>query len=481
MLGPTGTEGGEVEPASTPTLLRTLRVALHLSFAALLAIGALRVLLTHRPGRAVVVLVLCLTLVLAGVYLAGTVWERNFAQGRTRRNPRPLAVPWLVLITALWTVLTLHSADFSWAAFPLFFIVVVILRRATALLCITGLTAVVVLSQLLHAPPSGFSPAMATGPVIGAIVAVVIGYAYRALYRDAQRHRRTVRALEAARAELALQERAAGRAGERERLSREIHDTLAQGLSSIVLMSRAAHEALAGEQPDLADRRLRVIEETAARNLAEARRFVRDLSAPALDADLPTALQELCAQTAQLTRAAGEALDCRFRAEGELAGATLPAPHRAVLLRAAQSLLANVTAHAGARTTVVTLAAWDDAVTLDVYDDGAGFRVDDAQVESVSIVAGSRAEGARPDGARGGSAAGSAAGIGAVEDSGIAADDRGYGLAKLRTRIAELDGTLVIESAPGEGTAVSVRLPLPGALRPRTLPADPLRVEGDAR
>lgn len=450
MLGPTGTEGGEVEPASTPTLLRTLRVALHLSFAALLAIGALRVLLTHRPGRAVVVLVLCLTLVLAGVYLAGTVWERNFAQGRTRWNPRPLAVPWLVLITALWTVLTLHSADFSWAAFPLFFIVLVILRRATALLCITGLTAVVVLSQLLHAPPSGFSPAMAIGPVIGAIVAVVIGYAYRALYRDAQRHRRTVRALEAARAELALQERAAGRAGERERLSREIHDTLAQGLSSIVLMSRAAHEALAGEQPDLADRRLRVIEETAARNLAEARRFVRDLSAPALDADLPTALQELCAQTAQLTRAAGEALDCRFRAEGELAGATLPAPHRAVLLRAAQSLLANVTAHAGARTTVVTLAAWDDAVTLDVYDDGAGFRVDDAQVESAW------AEG-----------------------------DRGYGLAKLRTRIAELDGTLVVESAPGEGTAVSVRLPLSGALRneglrPEHPPADPLRTEGQA-
>ncbi|GAA4382939.1 sensor histidine kinase [Brevibacterium pityocampae] len=429
-----------MEPTSTPALLRTLRVALHLSFAALLAIGALRVLLTHRPDRAVVVLVLSLTLVLAGVYLAGTVWERNFAQGRTRRDPGPLAVPWLLLIIALWTVLTLHSADFSWAAFPLFFVVLVVLGRATALVCIAGLTAVVVLAQILHAPPSGFSPAMAIGPVIGAIVAVVIGFAYRALYRDAQRHRRTVRALEAARAELALQERAAGRAGERERLSREIHDTLAQGLSSIVLMSRAAHEALAGEQTDLAAGRLQVIEDTAARNLAEARRFVRDLSAPALDADLPTALQALCAQTAELARAAGRELDCRFRAEGALDGAALPGAHRAVLLRAAQSLLANVTAHAGARTAVVTLAAWDDAVTLDVYDDGAGFRVDAAQ-------------------------AGSAGDAGGEGDPAMAAGDHGYGLVKLRARIAELDGTLVVESAPGEGTAVSVRLPLPGAAR----------------
>lgn len=62
---------------------------------------------------------------------------------------------------------------------------------------------------------------------------------------------------------------------ERDRLSREIHDTLAQGLASIVLFSRAAQDSLAQDRPDAAAEQLRVLESTASADLAEARRFVR--------------------------------------------------------------------------------------------------------------------------------------------------------------------------------------------------------------
>lgn len=411
-----------MDDSSTPAVLRALRVTLHVSFAGLLALGLLRVVLgmhTARPVPGAVLPVLCLGLTLAGVYLAGTLWESRFAQGRTGRDPRPLARPWLGLVTVLWSLLTLYSPDFSWVVFPLFFIYLVMLPRTAALLSIAVLTTVVVLAQHLHAGPGGFTPAMVAGPVIGAVSAVVVEHAYRALYRDAEHHRRTVRALEAARAELARQEREAGRAGERERLSREIHDTLAQGLSSIVLMSRAAQHSLDRQDAPLARERLGVIEATAAENLAEARRFVRDLSSPALDADLPTALQDLCAHTADRARAAGQDLQCRFRHEGRIP--PVPQAQRTVLLRAAQSSLANVVAHARARAAVVTLAGWEDAVSLDVFDDGDGF-----------------SPGSLPS----------------------ADDDHGFGLAKLRARVQELQGTMTVESGPGSGTVVGIRLPL---------------------
>lgn len=419
-----------MDDASTPALLRALRVTLHVSFAGLLVLGLLRVVFqTHLsglvPGGGVPAL--CLGIALAGVYLAGTVWESRFSQGRTARNPRTLALPWLGAVTLLWGALTLYSPDFSWVVFPLFFIYLVLLPRIAALLSITVLTAVVILAQYLHATPGAFTPAMVVGPVIGALFALVVAQAYRALYRDAEHHRRTVRELEATRAELACQERAAGRAGERERLSREIHDTLAQGLSSIVLMSRATQQALEHRDLALAGDRLRVIEATAAENLTEARRFVRDLSSPALDSDLPTALQQLCTHTAERARATGQELVCRFRYEGQIPA--LAQEHRSVLLRAAQSSLANVTAHARARTAVVTLAGWEDAVSLDVFDDGEGF---------------------------------------ASSSLPLTGDNHGFGLTKLGARVQELHGTLTVESEPGNGTVVGVRLPLtvaPGADR----------------
>lgn len=420
------------EDTSTPAVLGALRITLHVSFAALLLLGVGRAVLeTHTSGAGLrpLVLPLGLAVLLAVVYLVGTVAENRVARRQAVWDPRPLAVPWLMVITVLWGTLTLLSPDFSWVVFPLFFVYLVLLPRVVALVCIVVLTVVVIVAQFLHTGPEGFSAAMVVGPVVGALFAVVVGHGYRRLYRDAQRHRRVIRELEAARSELAHREHEAGRSAERERLSREIHDTLAQGLSSIVLMSRAARQSLDQADPTRAGERIAIIEATAVENLAEARRFVRDLSSPALDSSLPTALRGLCAHTEERVRASDKDLDCEFRCEGEVPD--LPPEYQSLLLRAAQSSLANVAAHSRARTAVVTLAGWDDAVSLDVFDDGIGFAPDTAGRDT---------------------------------------DEESFGLTKLQHRVRELGGMFTLDSEPGNGTVVSIRLPL---ARPTSAPTHP--------
>lgn len=107
-------------------------------------------------------------------------------------------------------------------------------------------------------------------------MATVLGY--QALYRESERRRELIEELIATRAELAVAERGAGILAERERLAREIHDTLAQGLSSIQLLLRAAERTLPPDSP--ATEHIARARGAAQENLAEARRFVRALTPP---------------------------------------------------------------------------------------------------------------------------------------------------------------------------------------------------------
>lgn len=403
----------------TPTpsavgMLRLLRISLHVSFAGLLAFGVLRILNSDADEAPLACLIAA---VLAGVYLAGTVWENRHAHGRSR-DPRRYALPWLSVIFVLWAALVLLSADFSAVVFPLFFLFIHLLPRSVGVLSAVALTGFVVLSQWLHAGPRGFVPAMVFGPVLGMVFALVVASSYRAMYRDVQAYRRTLQNLEATRSELARTERAAGQAAERERLSRDIHDTLAQGLSSIVLMSRAARESLAAGATSVAEAQLTIIETTAGENLSEARRFVKDLSSPALNISLEDGLRHLTEQASSQARARKEPLRINFQCDGE--GAAAPA-QQTVILRAAQSLLSNVGRHAHAQQAMVTLSWWDREVSMDVVDNGVGFH-----------------PGQVPPGH----------------------DDHGFGLPGLRERVSAAGGTVTVESAPGDGTAVTVRLPL---------------------
>ncbi len=221
-------------------------------------------------------------------------------------------------------------------------------------------------------------------------------------------------------AQLVLQAREAGVADERRRLAAEIHDTLAQGLIGIIAQLQAADTADAGQA--------RVHHERAAalarHSLGEARRSVQNLSPVALEHDtLPDALEKTVAAWAERT-----GITARFTATGTVH--PLHDEVAATLLRIAQEALANAERHSGAGRAGVTLSYMGDEVVLDIRDDGRGFAPD------APPAAGS-ADFPSPPGSRG-----------------------GFGLAGMRARAARLAGRVEIESAVGEGTAVSVRVPL---------------------
>lgn len=432
----------------TEQLLRWLRVALHVGFAALLLVGTLRSLLpaatpeASAGAEAAPGVVLPLAALLAGVYLAGTVLEKRHFQGAAL-DPARYALPWLGAVCALWLALVAISGEFAWVAFALFFLQMHLLPRRWGIAAVALTAGVVVLALWRHGGTGPLAPATVLGPLFGAAFALVTASAYAALYAEAEAQRAAADELRRTRAELAESQHRAGVLAERERLAREIHDTLAQGFSSIVLMGRSAAKALDDGDSAAARERLGIVQATAADSLAEARAFVRGLASPALversaaepkpeagasspphPRALPDALRALCERTAAESSARGTGLECRFELDGE--PRPLAPAAEETLLRAAQASLANVWAHAQASTAVVSLAYLDGEVTLDVFDDGTGF--DPATLPSEPR-----------------------------------ADGTGFGLHGLRDRVEGIGGTLTLESAPEEGTVVAVRLPVDGA------------------
>ncbi|SDY48893.1 Signal transduction histidine kinase [Micromonospora pattaloongensis] len=221
-------------------------------------------------------------------------------------------------------------------------------------------------------------------------------------------------------AQLLTQAREAGVLDERQRMAREIHDTLAQGLTGIITQLEAAEQT----RDRSADWRRHVNNALALarESLTEARRSVRAVRPESLEtARLPDALSELGARWSALHG---------VRADVHTTGAPRPLhPEIEVtLLRAAQEALANVARHAGASRVGLTLSYMADVVTLDVRDDGVGFDVADQPAPR------------QPDG--------------------------GYGLTAMRQRVTRVGGELTVESEPGGGTAVSASVPaLPGGVR----------------
>ncbi|XAS72264.1 sensor histidine kinase [Micrococcaceae bacterium Sec5.1] len=415
-------------PTGTATILRVLRISLHVGFAALLLVAVVRLLAgtAGSPSPVAVIAGLGLSAALALVYLVGTILEKRHATGAGRFDPTPYSGWWLAAVMILWLLLLLVSGDFAWVAFPLFFLQLHVLPRRLALPAIVVSTALLIGALWFHsrgAADGGLQLAMVLGPMFGAGFAVVTGLAYRALFLEAENQRVVADDLRRTRAELAKTQHDAGVLAERERLAREIHDTLAQGFSSIVLMGRSAGKALDEGDVKAANERLRIVQDTASANLAEARSFVRDLRPPALEeSNLVDTLRRLCEKTETEAAARGTALRCRF----ELVGTPLDLPntYQTTLLRAAQASLANVWAHARASAVVVTLSFLGSEITLDIFDDGVGF-------EPSTAVGNARGDGT------------------------------GVGLQGLRERLAALEGSLDIESAPGEGTVVALRVPLP--------------------
>ncbi|MGW4809565.1 sensor histidine kinase [Kitasatospora sp. NPDC004272] len=388
-----------------------LTVVMRLAFLLLLGTSLARYL-THHLSSPLAPWVVGLSLALAVGHLSGL----------SERRPA-----WLTAVLASWAVLVLMAPSFAWCAVPLVYTVLRALPPRAAIPLVTALTVLVVVSELRL--PGGFDPTMLLlPPAVAALATAVFLY----MQRQGARQRKLIVDLIRARRELAAVERRQGALAERERLSVEIHDTLAQGLSSQRMLLQAA-ERTWQQDPAAALGHVRTAAAIAARNLVEARRFVHDL-APADLAEQGTLEAALAALADR--EAAESGLAVRFHLDG--APVPLPAAAQSALLRIAQGALANTREHARAGHASITLSYLGDQAVLDVADDGRGFTPGrSGRGERAERSAAERSPGER-------SPAGS----------------RGHGLPAMRARLRQLGGTLTIESAPGEGTVVSAAIPL---------------------
>jgi signal transduction histidine kinase len=171
--------------------------------------------------------------------------------------------------------------------------------------------------------------------------------------------------LREAQAELAARHRDAGTSTERERLAREIHDTIAQSLTGVVMLAQQTRGALAAGDLTTTRERLDVIEAAAREALTEARTLVAaTASTGPAGTDVAAALHRL-----------GE----RFERESgigitvDAVDVDLPRDLQVVLVRCTQEALANVRKHSASTSARVTLTATDGTAVLVVSDDGTGF------------------------------------------------------------------------------------------------------------
>src|SRR4051794_5423706 len=140
---------------------------------------------------------------------------------------------WCLALVAIWFVLVALAPSFAWIAVPLSFVALRVLPFAAAGAVIASMTAGVVVAWTFM--QRGLDATVVTGPVCVAWLTVL---AYRALEREAASRQELVHE-----GDLAEAQHSAGVLAERARLSREIHDSVAQALSSINLLPQAAERA----------------------------------------------------------------------------------------------------------------------------------------------------------------------------------------------------------------------------------------------
>ena len=276
-------------------------------------------------------------------------------------------------------------------------------------LVVTGLTCG--FGQAGGLPGVTATPALFVGlAAVNVTLALIVGGASQAREREVAAREDAVHALARAHAEnltlhtqLVQQAHEKGIVEERARLSRELHDTVAQGLVGVIRQLELSADLDAAAQ-------LRVdrATQTARDCLDETRRAVRALGPQQLqDADLVDAVRAVV-QTWSLT--SGVVAHVRVH------GTPVPGTGDDVVVRVVQEALANVARHAAARTLSVTFSWLSEELVVEVSDDGVGF-------EPGAVV-------------------------------------RGRGLDGMAERLAAVGGRLVLESRPGAGTTVVAVLPL---------------------
>jgi len=227
---------------------------------------------------------------------------------------------------------------------------------------------------------------------------IVMGLWITRIATLSEQRRRLAADLQAAQHDLEALGREAGIAAERERLARELHDTIAQSLTGVVMLAERSRK----RHPEDGD--LAVLEETAREALGETRGLVAAGAPVPLTDGLAAAVEALASR---FERETGVRVTASVHAE-------VPRPLEVVLLRCAQEALANVRKHARAARVDLTVLADGPDVVLVVADDGVGL-------------------------------AGPTAG--------------GFGIAGMRDRVALVGGSMTLTDREGGGARVTVRIP----------------------
>ncbi|GIH90071.1 sensor histidine kinase [Planobispora siamensis] len=333
---------------------------------------------------------------------------------------RRRGVVYLTLIMLLFTPAVLIEPATTFALFGLCPQCFMVLPARQAILGVIALNLTPAVRFFVIDGGSGGAFNLLTVTMIVIFFSGVFGIWMERIMEQSEERAALIEELEAQRAEVARLSAERGAMAERERLAGEIHDTLAQGFTSIIMLIQAAEA-----QPD-PGRHLALAVRTARENLAEARALVAALAPAPLDGStLDEALGRL---TARLGEETGITTSTAVRGDSRpLAPST-----EVVLIRAVQEALANVRKHAAADRVDVVTTYGPESVTLEVRDDGRGF--DPAAVD-------------------------------------------GYGLRGMRTRVEQAGGDLALTSAPGAGTTLEATVPIyPGTDRTASetaVPADP--------
>ncbi|GAB3963578.1 sensor histidine kinase [Actinoallomurus acanthiterrae] len=324
-----------------------------------------------------------------------------------RDRPGPMLYVYVAGMIALCSAAALVAPESSlvlFAASPQCFM---LMRWQHSVAALVLLNAVPALRFLRGDPDAGSIAVFLVWTVVVIGFSGFFGLWIERIIEQSTERRELIAQLETTRAELAEVSREAGVMAERERMAAEIHDTLAQGFTSILMLLQAA-DAYVLRDPEAARRQVGLAARTARENLAEARALVAALPpAPLGESSLDEAVGRLAER---LREEVGVTADYTLAGEPR----RLTAGAEVVLLRVAQESLANVRKHAKADRVEVGLAYAAESVRLEVRDDGVGF---------------------------------------------TPGASSGFGLHGMRERVGQVGGTLDVRSEPGAGTAVVVEVP----------------------
>lgn len=396
-------------------------IGVHLLFYGFLLL-ALGTALWNRQEVAQSGLVLLASLLL-GLWYGLFLWrDLNYWELRPGRLALLLPIGWL-----LWAWLNRQHGMYNLLTFPLFSQLFFYMRMPWSLPAALSLSLLVIFagaSQIGTLPPLVI--------FIGFMLVMILLTVYvDAIANQSVERKELLEQLTEAQAKLAAAERRAGTLQERQRLSHEIHDTLAQGLAVIGMhiesaqhalepqlrshdsVHETAHETPAPETLHSVKHYLEQARKLSHSNLQEARRLVR-----ALRPEMYGALDEVL-QAALEHWSHNHNITSHFELTGEPQRLPPAVQHAAV--RISQEALSNVAKHARAQSLQLTLSFTDDAVLIDIADDGCGY-----DPQAVDLLA----------------------------------KEGGFGLIGARERAQALGGALMLESSPGQGTIVTVALPL---------------------